>query len=135
MRRVRVRWTSAAKAAAIAVAALGALQTLPPRLKPPPPPLTPPAPPPLAPDVGLPQAVVRDAEPKLHQISAPGGRKFDAVRKRGRRPRPAPPPAPVAPVPEPHSYVPASEPAPAPIAPPAELPPSPPAPPGDGSEE
>src|SRR3954466_5655987 len=75
MRRVRVRWTSAAKAAAIVVAALVALQALPARLKPP-------EPPPLAPDVGLPQPIVKDAEPELHQQIHPAEVEVDAVRRR-----------------------------------------------------
>src|SRR3954468_19253068 len=160
MRRVRVRWTSAAKAAAIAVGALVALQTLPALLKPP-------APPPLAPDVGLPQPVVRDAEPELHQQIHPAEVEVDAVRRRGlERPRgrtgvgpatvvsrsgrrlhrrrrhpqpmraPAPTPAaptPTAPAPEPATYVP--PPTPVPVAPAPEPAPSAPAPVGDGSEE
>src|SRR3954451_8212566 len=75
MRRVRVRWTSAAKAAAIAVAAMVALQALPALLKPP-------APPSLAPDVGLPQPVIKDAEPELHQQIHPAEVEVDAVRRR-----------------------------------------------------
>src|SRR3954453_8912192 len=72
---MRVRWTSAAKATAIAVAALVALQALPALLKPP-------EPPPLAPDVGLPQRVVKDAEPELHQQIHPAEVEVDAVRRR-----------------------------------------------------
>src|SRR3954462_14255500 len=151
MRRVRVRWTSAAKAAAIVVAALVALQALPALLKPP-------EPPPLAPDVGLPQPVVKDAEPELHQQIHPAEVEVDAVRRReleqpggmtglgpakvvsrsGRRLRrkrrdPEPTPAPAAATPEPATYVP--PPAPVPVAPTPEPAASAPAPVGDGSEE
>src|SRR5215218_101483 len=158
MRGVRIRWAGMAKVAALATAALLALQALPSLLREP-------EPPPLAPDVGLPQvaAPLEPAPPKsrfeTHDIRAKGttgprsarpSRKSrfekhrvgakgtmgspatDLVRSKPRRHekrlRPAPPP----PVPAAPPPLPAPpEPA---VAAPAPPPPAPP-PPGDGSEE
>src|SRR6478735_492685 len=141
MRGVRVRWAGAAKVAALAIAALVALQTLPELLKPP-------APPPLAEDVGLPRVVPKDAEkepeprklrfetdaqrPKrTARLSKSGAKpklRFETDARRpkgttgseGRRKHPPP-------MPEPPAYAPS--PVPAPVPPPAAS-----APVGDGSE-
>ncbi|HEU5252902.1 MAG TPA: hypothetical protein VFU16_06225 [Solirubrobacterales bacterium] len=139
MGAVRIRWSSAARAAIVAVAALIALQALPSLLRPP-------EPPPLAEDVGLPRVVphLEPAPPTSRFESAPledkGATKprtelpgADVISSKPKRQKSKPPrsapsvPAPVAPPPAPL-------PSPPPVVYEDPAPP-PPAPPSDGSEE